>query len=86
MMKEDILNHASGSNTPSSLPRDEKSEGVDLERGEHPELKNARPDKDEHDPYLVCLRLTFQEGSVGNNRAGNMDRSQRPRRPQELVV
>ncbi|EYE96666.1 MFS transporter [Aspergillus ruber CBS 135680] len=52
-MKEETSNHASGSDTPSSLPSDEQPEGVDLERGEHPAVKNDQPDKDEHDPYLV---------------------------------
>lgn len=63
-MKEETSNHASGSDTPSSLPSDEQPEGVDLERGEHPAVKNDQPDKDEHDPYLVrsfcpCFRGLF---------------------------
>jgi len=58
-MKEGILNHTSGSSTPSSLPSDEESQGVDLERGGHLEVKNDRPDKDEHDPYLVCFIILY---------------------------
>lgn len=54
-MKEENSNHVSGSDITSSLPSDEQPERVDLERGEHPGVKNDRPDKDEHDPYLVCL-------------------------------